>query len=141
MVRDGHLGLNPCWRYDGTIPICPTCTRQYNGTGWTLGINPLMVIRQYNPTCTKWYKGTGWTLGIKSLLVVRWDIMSYVPVSKGTMVWDVGLSQGSPPVPMVHWDRQISCWTSSGIIGQPRRTTILIPDKQRKSYCKYLHIA
>ena len=108
-VWDGHLGLSPSWWYSGIIPWCPTCTTWYNGMGWTLGIELLLVVQWgcptvphgtivrdghlglspswwYSgiipccPTCTTWYNGTGWTLGIESLLVVQWDypMVSYL---------------------------------------------------------------
>ena len=62
MVWDGHLGLSHSWWYNGIIPGCPTCTKWYNGTGWTLGIEPLWLV--------------------------QWVIPAVPPVPNGTMVQD-----------------------------------------------------
>ena len=58
MVWDGHLGFSPSGWYNGIILGCPTCTKRYNGTGWTLGIQPLLLV-QWNypriPHLYQWY--------------------------------------------------------------------------------------
>ena len=60
MVRDGHLGLNPSGWYNGIIPGCPTCTKWYNGTGWTLGIEPLWLIQWDYPGMSHLYQIVQW---------------------------------------------------------------------------------
>ena len=85
MVWDGHLGLNPSGWYNGIIPGCPTCTKWYNGTGWTLGIEPLWLVQWDYPGMSHLYQMVQW-YGMDT-----WDSTPLV----GTM----GLSQDVPPVP------------------------------------------
>ena len=76
MVWDGHLGLNSSGWYNGIILGCPTCTKWYNGMGWTLGIEPLWLVQWDYPGMFHLHQmvhGTGWTLGIEPLWLVQWD--------------------------------------------------------------------
>ena len=58
MVRD--LGLNPSGWYNGIIPGCSTCTKWYNGTGWTLGIKPLWLVQWDYPGMFYLYQMVQW---------------------------------------------------------------------------------
>ena len=116
MVRDGHLGSNPsCW-YNGIIPGFPTCTKQYNGTGQTLGIKPLWLVQWDYPRMSHLYQTVqwGWTLGIQPLWLVQWNYLRMSHLYQtvqwyGMDTWDLAslvgtmeLSQDTSPVPMVH---------------------------------------
>ena len=90
MVQDGNLELNPSWWYNGIIPGCPTYTKWYNGTGWTHGNKPHLVVQWDYPRMDTWDK---------PLLLVQWD---YPRMSMETLVqWDYpGMSMDS----LVQWD-------------------------------------
>ena len=66
MVWDGHLGLNSSGWYNGIILGCPTCTKWYNGMGWTLGIEPLWLVQWDYPgmfhlhQMVQWYGMDTW---------------------------------------------------------------------------------
>ena len=101
MVQDGHLGLNPtCW-YNGIIQGCPTCTKRYNGTGWTLGIKALLVVQWDYPGMSHLYQLVQWdcpSCRMSHLYkMVQWygmDTWECVP-----LVGTLGLSWDVPPVP------------------------------------------
>ena len=85
MVWDGHLGLNPSGWYNGIIPGCPTCTKWYNGTGWTLGIEPLWLVQWDYPGMSHLHQMVQW-YGMDT-----WD--------RTRLVDTMGLSRDVPPVP------------------------------------------
>ena len=92
MVWDGHLGLSHSWWYNGIIPGCPTCTKWYNGTGWTLGIEPLWLVQWVIPDVPPVPNGTMVQDGHFSTMGLSWDVP---PVPNGTMVRDGRLGLNS----------------------------------------------
>ena len=86
MVRDGHLGLNPSGWYNGIIPGCSTCTKWYNGTRWTLGIEPLWLVQWDYPGMFHLYQMV--RDGHLGLSPSGWYNGDVPPVPNGTMVRD-----------------------------------------------------
>ena len=114
MVRDGHLGFNPPGWYNGIIPGCPTCTKWYNGTGWTLGIQPPWLVQWDYPGMSHLHQMVQW-YGMDT-----WD--------STPLVSTMGLSRDVPPAPngtMVrygHLGLNPSGWYNGIILGCPTRT-------------------